>query len=267
MIFGVDIGNTNITLGLIDNMKVVRSWRLSTQTPRTTDELYLLFERLLARSTDRKIQHGIVASVVPSLTASVCMAIQKITGDKPLIAEPGIRINMHIHYNRPQDVGADRIVNAVAGKHLFGYPLIIVDIGTATTFCYINANGDYSGGAIFPGIQTLRRSLFKSAALLPDVAFENPGSVIGNTTERSIQSGLFFGYCDMVRGIINRMRKQMRTECKSVVTGGSSKMFCSLIDNIDHCEPDLTLFGLELIYRMNRGSGKESGGILWQRMN
>jgi type III pantothenate kinase len=264
MIYAIDIGNTNITAGIVRNKIVLCSWRLSTHPHRTSDEFSLVISQLLASSqiSHQQISSSIISSVVPHMIEPVRSSLSHLFRNDPFIVQPGIRLNLNIHYNKPQDVGADRIVNAVAAKVLYGFPVVVLDFGTATTFCVIDDQGDYIGGAIFPGIQTLSSALSMSTALLPRVAFKDPGRVIGNSTQTSIQAGLFYGYADMINGMIKRILSTLDEKTKVIVTGGLAGLFCSMSGRIDIFEPDLTLIGLELIHELNSGN-EDVKGMVW----
>ncbi|MBN1553010.1 type III pantothenate kinase [bacterium] len=251
MIFGLDIGNTTITAGIIHRSKVSHSWRLSTDVNRTSDEYALLIRQLINSIPDIEIEGSVVSSVVPPVLTGVVKSLKNVFGKEPFLVQPGITLSFDILYNKPQDVGADRIVNAVAAKRLYGYPLIVVDFGTATTFCVLNGNGNYCGGIIFPGINTISNALYDKAALLPRIALEKPQKVIGISTISSIQSGLFFGYLDMINGLIHRIHNEQKDITKVVATGGLAEMYFEYSELITDLEPHLTLIGLEDIVNLN----------------
>jgi type III pantothenate kinase len=264
MIYVVDIGNTNLTIGIIENGSVIRNWRLSTNSRQTSDEYGILVHQLLqnASITPDNIQSSVISCVVPPVLDTFRSALAGVFHHEPFIIQPGIRLNMRIRYNRPQDVGADRIVNASAGKSLFGFPLIIIDSGTATTFCVLDKEGDYRGGVIFPGIHAISESLFKSTALLPRVAFKNPLKVIGDSTIASIQSGLFFGYQDMIKGFLRRIREELGEDAPAIATGGLAEFIFSDTSIFKIIDPDLTLRGLDILFRLNRSDSQE--GYIWE---
>ncbi|MBN1356472.1 type III pantothenate kinase [bacterium] len=254
MILGVDIGNTNITCGIISSGRVLGSWRVSTSVKRTPDEFTLLFRQLILNHPQppAHFRASVISSVVPPVLLAVARSLKELFPFDPFIIQPGISLNLSVEYARPQDVGADRIVNSVAARHKFGYPLIIIDFGTATTFCVLNRNGNYSGGVIFPGIETISEALSRAAAMLPSIAFKDPGTVIGNSTIHSMQSGLFYGTLEMIEGMVRRVRREIGGNTPVVATGGLAEFFLSSTAVIDHYEPDLILQGLELLYDLNQ---------------
>jgi type III pantothenate kinase len=256
MIFGVDIGNTNITCGIISSARVQHHWRLSTPVQRTPDEISLLLSQLFRQAGVQLacIQKIVISSVVPPVLQVFRQSLIELFSLDPFIVQPGIKLNLKVNYVKPQDVGADRIVNAVAATHKFGCPVVILDFGTATTFCVVNAKNEYMGGAIFPGIITMSDALYKAAAMLPRVAFKQPPSVIGKSTSESIQSGLFFGSLDMIEGMLRRIHKTADQKIPVVATGGLAEHFHAASGMITHLEPDLTLRGLEIIYELNHGN-------------
>jgi len=253
VILGIDIGNTNITIGFAKEKKVLISWRLNTREHRTPDEFMMIFTQLLSSSDIKKtdVQHTVISSVVPPILSAVSTAVKQLFSIVPFIVKPGIRINMEVKYQRPQDVGSDRIVNAVAVKHLYGYPAIILDFGTATTLCVLDKKGDYSGGVIFPGTQIIADALYRLAAMLPRVAFEDPKYIIGNSTTKSIQSGLYYGTQEMLKGMIRQIKKEIDVVTPVIATGGLAKTYAQTCNFITNFEPDLTLIGLSIIHDLN----------------
>ncbi len=260
MLLAIDVGNTNIVLGVFDGERLAESWRLATLRERTADEVGILLTHLFERSRiDLGIVDGIIlSSVVPPLTRTMEEMAERYFGHKPLTVDPGTNTGMPVLYSPASDVGADRVVNAVAAYEVYGRaanaPVIIVDFGTATTFDAISAAGEYIGGVICPGIGISADALFQRAARLPRVDVRKPGSIIGRTTVTSMQAGLFFGYVSMVDGIVLRMRAELeggqRAAC--IATGGMAEILASETTAIQSVVPDLTLQGLRIIWARNR---------------
>ena len=253
-LLAVDVGNTNTVLGLYEGEALQRHWRLTTRRDATSDEIALFVRGLLGSdvpSGDRP--DVIVASVVPSLKFPLRQAFRQLFGAEPLFVEPGVKTGMPILYEVPQEVGADRIVNAVAAHARLGGPCIVVDFGTATTFDVVTAKGEYSGGVIVPGISISAEALFEKAARLWRVEIRRPEKVIGKTTSASIQSGLYFGYLSLVDGVIARIEKELGARPRVIATGGLAELFGGGSERIEEIDPLLTLTGLRLIYERNRG--------------
>jgi type III pantothenate kinase len=258
MLLAIDIGNTNIVLGVFDGARLVHSWRLQTLRERTADELGLLVDGLFAHSQiDRvKIRGVILGSVVPPLTPTMATMTQRYFGVAALIVEPGVNTGMPILYDHPSEVGADRIVNAVAAFEKFGKganrPLIVVDFGTATTFDAITAKGEYLGGAICPGVQISADALFQRAARLPRIDVKKPARIVGRTTVGAMESGLFYGYVGMVEGLVRRMSDELGGGALCIATGGLAEVIAPETAVIEHVDPDLTLNGLRMVWEMNQ---------------
>lgn len=255
MLLVVDVGNTNIVLGVYDDKKLIGHWRISTDPVRTTDEYGVLIMNLFFH--DRTVNVSdidaiIISSVVPPLMPTLERVCLRYFNVKPIIVGPGTKTGMAIKYDNPREVGADRIVNAVAAYDKYGGPIIVIDFGTATTYCAILANGDYIGGAIAPGIQISAEALFQRAAKLPRIEVRNPGHVICRNTETSMQSGVLFGYVGQVEGIVARMKAELKADAKVIATGGLAQLINAETDVIDHIEPMLTLEGLRLLYERNK---------------
>ena len=256
MILVIDIGNTNIKLGVYDCNKLIASWRLSVSAPRTSDEIGIyiknLFEEIGLSKDD--FEGVIMSSVQPSLNYTFERACEYYVGKKPMIVGPGTKTGLNIKYSNPQEVGADRIVNSVAAYKLYGGPCIVIDFGTATTFNAISASGEFLGGCIAPGIKTSRNSLTDSTAKLPTVELVKPNSVIGKTTIGNMQSGIIYGFTGLVKNIVAAIKKEMKApDAKVIATGGLSELITSNDDEntIDKVDRVLTLNGLKLIYNMN----------------
>ena len=257
MLLAIDIGNTNIVLGIFEGERLVVSWRLTTLNDRTADELWVLVSRLLSTGgieTDQ-IDGVILSSVVPRLTQTVAEMVLRGLGQDTLHVDAN-SAGLPIRYENPAEVGADRLVNGIAAAELYGEsarPVIVVDFGTATTFDAISAAREYLGGVICPGVEISADALFQRAARLPRVEVRKPGELIGRTTEASMQSGLFFGYVAMVEGIVNRLRGVLQGDGRAVcvATGGLAAAITAETDVIDHVDPDLTLTGLRLVWERN----------------
>ncbi|WP_026678092.1 type III pantothenate kinase [Fictibacillus gelatini] len=258
MIFVFDVGNTNIVLGVYENNELIHHWRISTSREKTEDEYGMLILELFRHAKiDQTMVEGIViSSVVPPIMFALERMCKKYFYKKPLIIGPGIKTGLNIKYENPREVGADRIVNAVAAIHYYGSPLIVVDFGTATTYCYINEKGQYMGGAIAPGINVATEALFTRAAKLPRVEIVKPDSIVGKNTVTAMQSGILYGYVGQVEGIVNRMKAQSRLEPKVIATGGLAGFIASECNVIDHVDPYLTLKGLQLIYLKNKNEDR-----------
>jgi type III pantothenate kinase len=250
----VDVGNTNTIFGVYSGDRLVGSFRLSTSRERTADELAALVLPLFRR-------HGIdpgsasavvVSSVVPPLNPAVARLSRTYFGQEALFIEPGIRTGISIRYDNPADVGADRIVNAVAARELYGAPVVVVDFGTATTFDVVNAAGDYAGGIIAPGIEISAQALFDHASRLYRVDIRPPARLIGNNTPTAMQSGIFFGYLGLVDGILARLQEEIPELETVVATGGQAQLIAEGSSRITVVDDGLTLYGLKLIHERNR---------------
>ncbi len=255
-LLAIDVGNTNTVLGLWHGAELVRNWRLTTRRDATADEIVLSIRGLFAagpRPVELSPMRVIVASVVPSLKFSLRHALRQLYEREPLFVEPGVKTGMPILYEMPQEVGADRIVNAVAAFERLGGPCIVVDFGTATTFDVVTARGEYSGGVIVPGIAISAEALFEKAARLWRVEIKRPDKVVGKTTAGSIQSGLYFGYLALVDGMIDRIVAEIGGKPRVIATGGLAGLFGGGSERIEEVDPLLTLVGLRLIDERNRG--------------
>jgi len=261
LLLAVDIGNTNICLGVFKDKKLLHSWRLVTNKETTSDEYGLKILTLLehAHLQTKMIKNTIVSSVVPPLTPALIELSRKYFHCEPLVVTAETKTALKIVYPNPQEIGADRIVNAVAGYHLFGGPLIIVDFGTATTFDCITQKGEYLGGAIAPGIAISADALYTHTAKLPKVEIMRPTRVIGRSTVESMQSGLFYGYVGLVEELIHRCQNELSVavgfsppKVKVIATGGLAKLIASETKLIKEVIPNLTLEGLRLIWNYNR---------------
>jgi type III pantothenate kinase len=258
MLLAIDVGNTNIVLGVFDKTVLVRSWRLATIRERTADELGLLIEGLFTSSRiDRTSIDGIIlGSVVPPLTSTMQWMVECCFRQKPLTIEPGVETGMPILYDNPAEMGADRIAGAIAAYERFGRqanrPLVVLDFGTATTFDAVSAKGEYLGGAICPGVQISADALFQRAARLPRIDVRKPSTVVGRTTVAAMESGLFWGYVGMVEGLVRRMSDELGGNAMCVATGGLAGLIAPETTLIQHVDADLTLHGLRIVWERNR---------------
>lgn len=253
MILVLDTGNTNIVLGVYENDILIHHWRMETDRMKTEDEYGMQVKSLFTHAgiSFNQIDGIIISSVVPSIMFSLEAMCQKYFGMKPIIVGPGVKTGLNIKYENPREVGADRIVNAVAAIHEYGSPLIIVDFGTATTYCYVNEKGEYMGGAIAPGIGISTEALFTRASKLPRIELTRPDHVIGKNTVAAMQAGIVYGYVGQVEGIVNRMKKISKQPPKVIATGGMASLIGDETTIMDKIDPFLTLKGLYLIYQRN----------------
>jgi type III pantothenate kinase len=255
MLLAMDIGNTATSIGVFQGEELRARWTIATDVQNLVDEYGILLFNLL-RSADLErgdVDEAILGSVVPSLTPvfqEVCRRYFSVT---PLVVDLGVKTGVRIKYDSPRDVGADRVVDAVAAIKLYGPPLIIVDFGTATVFDAISKEGDYVGGAIAPGIGISSQALFERTAKLPRIELERPKTAIGKTTVTAMQSGIIFGYVGLIEGIVARMKTELEGDVKVIATGGWAPVIARETSVIDTVNLDLTLIGLHLIYEANRG--------------
>ena len=254
MLLAIDIGNTNITLGLYRGETLSSSWRISTDPQRMPDEYGVGILSLLAYRghSAAEVKAVVMASVVPPLTSTLVQAVQDYLGHRPLVVDSSVQTGVRVRYDDPSQVGADRIVDAAAVHRLYGGPACVVDFGTATTFDAITAEGDYLGGAIAPGIGIAAEALFQRAAKLPKVELKAPPAAIGRNTVHSMQSGLLFGYVGLVEGMVARFRRELGPQMKVIATGGLSELIARETPVIEIVAPWLTLDGLRIIWEMNQ---------------
>jgi type III pantothenate kinase len=254
MLLVIDIGNTDTTLGVFEGEELRATWHMATAIHRMADEyatlmLDLLHYKSLAASDIKGIA---MCSVVPPLTATFEQLSQQYFQVSPLVVAAGVKTGVRILMDNPREVGSDRIANAAAAHHLYGGPIIITDLGTATTFDTISKEGDYLGGAIAPGISTAAEALFMQAAMLPRVELARPKYAIGTNTITAMQSGIVFGYVGLIEGIVARIQEELDEKAKVVATGGYAELIAKEASIIDIVNPNLTLIGLRLIYMMNK---------------
>ena len=254
MLLVIDVGNTNTVLGLYDRDKLLHSWRIRTVADHTADEYGILILNLYktSRVSSSSVSDIIISCVVPPMLNILEPLCMKYFDIKPMIVGPGIKTGMPIFYDNPKEVGADRIVNAVAGYEKYREELIIVDFGTATTFDYISGKGEYMGGCIAPGIVISSEALFERASKLPRVEFSRPKSIIAKDTVSSMQAGIMFGYAGLVDGIVERMKSEVKSNPKVIATGGLAKIIAPEIKSIEVVDEMLTLEGLRIIYQKNK---------------
>ena len=264
LLLAIDVGNTNVTLGTFDyaggSGRLGEHWRLATHRGQTSDEVGITLRALFDQASigTARVSDVIISSVVPPLLPIWERVSTKLFDHPPLVVGPGTRTGMPVRYENPREVGADRIVNAVAAYELMGGPVIAVDFGTATTFDCVSDKGEYLGGAIFPGIHVAMEALFERAAMLHRVELAQPRSVIGKTTAQSVQSGMLYGYAGMVDSMVTRIREELGAEARVIATGGLAGRVASESRSIERVEPFLTLEGLRMIFERNRSHRGEA---------
>ncbi|MDD7512017.1 MAG: type III pantothenate kinase [Peptostreptococcaceae bacterium] len=260
MLLAFDIGNTNIVLGVFEGSELLTSWRIETDSRKSTDEYGMIVSQLFKYEnlSMKDIDDIIISTVVPSVLFTIQHLSQKYFNKQAIIVASGVKTGLIVKYDNPKQVGADRIVNAVAAYKKYNGPLIIIDFGTATTFCAVTEKAEYLGGTIAPGIKIAAESLFEKTSKLPKVELEDPGHAICRNTIQSMQSGLVYGHMGIVEFIVKKMKEELKAmypdskEAKVVATGGLASMIETGVDCIDYVDKMLTLEGLQLIYEKNK---------------
>lgn len=255
MLLAIDIGNTNIGIGVFEGDKLMATWRLSTDVHKLADEYAVICLNLLSMKglAFKDIDSAIISSSVPPLVTTFDDLCRRYFKVQPLVVGPGIKTGVRISIDNPREVGADRVVNAAAAHRLYGGPLIVIDFGTATTLDAVSKEGDYLGGAIAPGINISAEALFEHAAKLPRVELVRPQKAIGTNSVAAMQSGIIFGYVGLIEGIVARIQEELGGSARVIATGGLADVIARETGVVNALEPDLTLVGLRLIYEMNAG--------------
>lgn len=254
MILVCDMGNTNLTLGIMEGEKIIGTCRFTTTVQRTSDEYGFLISNMLLNSDVKAedIECVVISSVVPKIMHSFINGIRKYLNREPMIVGPGVKTGISIRYENPKEVGADRIVDAVAAHYCYKGDCLIIDFGTATTFEYIDANGAYYGGCICPGIEISAQALSSRAARLPEIEIKATEKVIVSDTISAMQAGLFYGYIGQCEYLIDKFKEETGKNLKVIATGGLGKQISQFTDKIDVYDPDLAFKGLRIIYEKNR---------------
>lgn len=255
MLLAIDVGNSTTIVGLLDDGQVRHRWRLSTDAYETADELALKLAGLLrfaGMHLDRGMDGAIVSSVVPTVTATVRELAARYLTEPLLVVEPGVRTGLALRVDNPREIGADRIVNAVAAYELYGGPAIVVDFGTATSFDVVDADGQFVGGAIAPGVTTSAEALVRRAARLPRVETVAPPAAIGRSTVTALQSGIVYGAAGQVDALVDRIAAELGPGVTTIATGGSALAILDACETVDHHDPWLTLKGLSIVWDRNR---------------
>jgi type III pantothenate kinase len=254
MFLAIDVGNTNVTLGIFDGEKLLHTWRLATDIYKMPDEYAVTLISLLQyqKIAPSDIKEAALCSTVSPLVAVFAEMLQNHFGIAPLVVGPGVKTGVRIRMDNPREVGADRIVNTLAGYKLYGGPTIVVDLGTATTFDTISKEGDFIGGAIAPGPMTAAEALFERTAALPRIPLSHPQKAIGTSTVAAMLSGVMFGYVGLVEGVVARIEKELGEKATVVATGGYGALFARETNVFKVVNPDITLIGLRLVHQLNK---------------
>lgn len=250
MILLIDVGNTNVTLGVWGDDGIVASWRMTTNRDLTSDEIGMVMRNYfsLGGIEPSDIKGTIISSVVPPIMYSLTHAVRKYVGTEPIVVSSDSKMDLKITYANPKEIGADRLVNAVGALKKYEPPFIIIDFGTATTFCAVNKDAEYLGGVILPGIKISLNALVEKTSKLPKIEIVKPDNVIGSSTVESMQSGMYYGYAGSVDNIVNKMKCELGGDAKVIATGGLARMIATESKVIDTIDSDLTLYGLKKIY-------------------
>ena len=259
MILLIDVGNTNVTIGACENNEIKASWRMTTNKDQTSDEIGVTLRNFFTYNEIdiANIEGTIISSVVPPIMYSLTHAVRKYIGTEPIIVKSTSKMGLTIKVDNPKEVGADRLVNAVAAIKKYKAPLIIVDFGTATTFCTINKDNEYLGGVILPGVKISLNALVEKTAKLPRIEIAKPESIIGTNTVSSMQAGMYYGYAGSVDNIVTKIKEELGEDATVIATGGLARMIAKEAKTIDTIDSELTLEGLKIIYD-NETEGKEN---------
>lgn len=255
MLLAIDVGNTSVTVGVFEDDHLLSTWRFAPDINRSADEYGILMMTLLEHGgvAPAAIRDAVIGSVVHGVEAVMEEACRRYFKARPLVVGTGVKTGLRILYDSPREVGVDRVADAVAAIHLYGAPLIVVDLGTATVFDAISRKGDYIGGSIAPGLGVSAEALFQRASKLYRVELQPPRSVVGRNTVEAMRSGILLGHVCLIEGMVSRFREELGADAQVVATGGFAELIAGLTPVIDHVNPDLTLVGLRLIYGLNRG--------------
>ena len=253
-IFCVDIGNSTIAVGIFENNDILTSFRFATNKEFLSTEYQLMINSVLQNKEIPKsdFNGAIISSTVPSLLNNFELAIHEVFGFYPMIVGPGIKTGLNIKYENPKEIGPDRILHAIAGLDIASAPLIIVDLGTGLVFDVVDAQGNYLGGAIAPGVSVASEALFNKGSMLNSINIQKPDSVIGKNTRSALESGIYFGNLELIKGIIEKMKSELKGKASVIGTGGDINIFKDDLDFFDYVEPDLNLYGLHLLYLANK---------------